>query len=114
MRSRLPGFSRCPTCFSDAVIYSGSAGDEIRKWLRAQICEGLDGKMVTEQRCEISRKANHRATIFVAESLGSKMLSDALLSIWKFADDPGKARIEEQLGNVQMVFIAKDSSALPS
>jgi hypothetical protein len=91
-------------CLSDAVIYTGSAGDEIRRWLRIQVCEAIDGRMVDERHCIIPSNASRRKTIFVAESLGSKMLADALLSIWNLAGPTGKARIEEQLADVQSVF----------
>ena len=30
-------------CFSDAVIYTGSAGDTIRQWVRSEVCDAFGG-----------------------------------------------------------------------
>lgn len=92
-------------CFSDAVVYGGPAGDPIRNWMRAQVCNALGGEIRTAKRCEIDDAAPRMRTIFVAESLGSKMLSDALLSIWDFPSSrSNRSRLAQRFSDVQTVF----------
>jgi hypothetical protein len=88
-------------CFSDAVIYSGPAGDGIRQWVKSEICVSLGGKMRGKS-CMVDPSAPRMNTIFVAESLGSKMLSDAVLSLWEAPEN--RAALAQQLSDVQMVF----------
>ena len=89
-------------CLIDAVVYSGPNGNPIRDWMKAQICEGLGGAM-NSRRCRMPEGGPAPRTVLVAESLGSKVLFDALRSIW---DESGRSgRAAEQLASVQSVFL---------
>ncbi|MER9243478.1 hypothetical protein [Mesorhizobium sp. M0633] len=92
-------------CFSDAVIYTGKAGDPTRMWVRSEICDALGGNVSYSGRCLIDDGKPRRRTIFVAESLGSKILSDAIVKIWQTAPAADQSKIAQRLGDVQMVFL---------
>lgn len=92
-------------CFSDAVIYTGMAGDPTRSWIRSEVCDALGGNISGASRCLIDDSKPRRKTVLVAESLGSKMLSDAIVSIWQTAPASQQSRIAQRLGDVQMVFL---------
>lgn len=92
-------------CFSDAVIYTGTAGNPTRSWIRSEVCDALGGDISGAGRCLIDDSKPRRKTVLVAESLGSKMLSDAIVSIWQTATASQQPRIAQRLGDVQMVFL---------
>lgn len=92
-------------CFSDAVIYTGAAGDPIRSWMRSEVCDALGGNISAAGRCVIDNSEPRRKTVLVAESLGSKILSDAIVAIWQTAPASEQSRIAQRLGDVQMVFL---------
>jgi len=89
-------------CLIDAVVYAGPNGDRIREWVKGQVCEGLGGSTSAGQ-CRL-RSGPAPRTVLVAESLGSKLLFDALRSIW---DDNSSRRqaATEQFASVQSVFL---------
>ena len=64
------------------VAYSGASGDSIRAVMKAVVCETLGGSLVGS-RCVDSAEAAAARFAFVTESLGSKMLFDAVRDIWK-------------------------------
>ncbi len=76
-------------CLVDAVIYSGPRGNSLRAAYREAICdlmggtiggtnEGVQGK---EVECSGARRFDPTPTVIVTESLGSKVMMDALNSI---------------------------------
>ncbi|MDF1600924.1 hypothetical protein PZ895_14260 [Mesorhizobium sp. YIM 152430] len=95
-------------CLSDAVIYLGAAGDSIRTWVRSELCDALGGAISGDRRCRIDPERPRSKVVFVAESLGSKMLSDGLLSIWEKRD----SAVVERLADVQTVFYAANQIPL--
>ncbi|MER9920914.1 MULTISPECIES: hypothetical protein [unclassified Mesorhizobium] len=92
-------------CFSDAVIYTGTAGDPTRSWIRSEVCDALGGDISAAGRCLIDDSKPRRKTVLIAESLGSKMLSDAVVSIWQATPASEQSRIAQRLSDVQMVFL---------
>ncbi|MFK0688822.1 hypothetical protein ACFX5Q_11520 [Mesorhizobium sp. IMUNJ 23033] len=92
-------------CFSDAVIYTGTAGNPTRSWMRSEVCDALGGNISAAGRCAIDDSKPRRKTVLVAESLGSKILSDAIVSIWQTAPASEQSRIAQRLSDVQMVFL---------
>ncbi|WP_419694419.1 hypothetical protein ACN2CC_28175 [Mesorhizobium muleiense] len=92
-------------CFSDAVIYTGTAGNPTRSWVRSEVCDALGGNISAAGRCVIDDSKPRRKTVLVAESLGSKILSDAIVSIWQTTPAQEQSRIAQRLGDVQMVFL---------
>ena len=101
-------------CFSDAVVYSGPAGDPVRSWVRGEVCDALGGSYSSSAGCRFRDNRDQLSTIFVAESLGSKILSDALISIWNLSKGRDKAEIERRLAEVQMVFLLANQIPLLS
>lgn len=101
-------------CFSDAVVYSGTAGDPVRGWVRSEVCDALGGTYLSAGGCSFNENKPRRKTIFVAESLGSKILSDALISIWDLSTDSNKAQLKRRMTDVQMVFLLANQIPLLS
>ncbi len=87
-------------CLIDAVAYAGENGDRIKEWVQGAVCESLGGTF--SGRCRIPPTGIPPRTILVAESLGSKMLFDAIREIWKDSQSPGVAA---QLASVQQVYL---------
>jgi len=92
-------------CFVDAVAYAGPNGAPIRTFMKSAVCEGLGGT-TSSGRCEMGNAAPPDTTVLVAESLGSKMLFDAVRAI---ASEQRTARaaanLTAQLQSVQLVFL---------
>lgn len=71
-------------CFSDAVIYAGAYGAVLRSSLEQALCLALDLSYNASTRdCEEprNRRSEIIPTLFVTESLGSKMTFDALMDL---------------------------------
>lgn len=91
-------------CLIDAVVYSGPNGDPIRDWVKQEVCIGLGGNPVGGK-CSMPMTAQAPRTVIVAESLGSKIIFDAIREIWQESSDAQKARLAPQLANVQSIFL---------
>jgi hypothetical protein len=92
-------------CFIDAVAYAGPNGAPIRTFMKSAVCEALGGS-ASSGRCEMGNAAPPDTTVLVAESLGSKMLFDAIRAI---AAEQRTVRaavnLTAQLQSVQLVFL---------
>lgn len=105
-------------CLADAVAYVGRAlpgepptvGDAIRVWMRSTVCASLGGTLLGAQ-CDFPAAPPDRPTVLVAESLGSKLLFDAVRSLWDRADDAREAELGDRLAAVQTVVLI--SNQLP-
>jgi hypothetical protein len=105
-------------CLGDGVAYVGRAapgqpptvGDAIRAWMRTTVCASLGGTMLGQQ-CDFPSAPPSRPTVLVAESLGSKLLFDAVRSLWDRADASREAELNEALSAVQTVVLI--SNQLP-
>jgi hypothetical protein len=93
-------------CLADAVIYTGSAGEQIRAWMRRSVCEALGGRFAGPASCDVPPGVDTTQTILVAESLGSKVLFDAIRALWLGTPQALRAGFERELGKVQLVFMA--------
>lgn len=62
--------------FSDALAYTGEAGERIRAVVRKAICYSMTGKLDGNAACDL-RADNHRFA-FITHSLGSRVVFDAL------------------------------------
>lgn len=91
-------------CLSDAVAYLGKPGDQIRTWLKSQVCDAMNGKIGSGGRCQ-SVTPLDRPVIFISESLGSKMLSDAVQDVWDSSSGGSKAALALNISRVQMYFV---------
>jgi hypothetical protein len=93
-------------CLADAVIYTGPNGDPIREDARAAICLLWSG-VYKARRCE-GAKADSAPSVFIATSLGAKVMTDAIFSL----AEEEKGRSESAfLSQLQHVFLI--SNQLP-
>lgn len=92
-------------CLADAVVYTGKSGDPIRQWMRAEVCHALGGAFSAPAQCEIPDGVKPVPTILVSESLGSKILFDAIRAIWAGTSGSAEARLSRHLASVQLVFM---------
>jgi hypothetical protein len=69
-------------CLSDAVIYAGVRGADIQAAMQNAICEALDGT-TTGGTCTFPTTYDHgsRRIVIVTESLGSRMVFDAISAL---------------------------------
>lgn len=91
-------------CLADAVAYIGKPGDSIRRWAKAEVCKAMNGYIAKTGACVVSKTLNQQV-VFISESLGSKMLSDALEAVWEDANTSSKSMLSSNLSQVQMVFV---------
>jgi|SRR5271166_2006177 len=77
-------------CLSDAIIYAGYRGAEIQTDLQNAICAALDGT-TSHDTCEFPASYGHgsRRIVIVTESLGSRMVFDALSALKLEAERKG-------------------------
>jgi len=73
------------SCLVDAIIYSGRNGDGIRVAMRKAVCRTLGGSTGETGPCDLSGASAPRRIAFVTESIGSKILFDALRDLWASA-----------------------------
>lgn len=92
-------------CLADAVAYLGKPGDEIRRWMKGEVCNILGGHISSSDRCNLSRQYNKKPVLLVSESLGSIMLSDAANAIWDETSKSKKEELASRLSDVQMMFL---------
>lgn len=62
--------------FSDALAYSGEAGERIRNVVRKAICYSMTGKLDGNAACDLGADSHRFA--FITHSLGSRVVFDAL------------------------------------
>lgn len=79
-------------CLVDAIIYSGRNGDAIRIAMRKAVCQILGGTTEDTGPCDLSNAPPPRRIAFVTESIGSKILFDALRDLWGSAKPDTAAR----------------------
>jgi hypothetical protein len=95
-------------CLVDAVVYAGSNGDPIRFGMLAAICHELGGTASANQ-CKFDASAPTDPVVFVSESLGSKIMFDAIRTIWNNASSAGDATsldaLAQRLASVDTVFL---------
>nr|WP_320141238.1 hypothetical protein [uncultured Cohaesibacter sp.] len=99
-------------CLVDAVVYSGPRGNSLRSAYREAVCDlmggtirgtnqGVQGEKVS---CSNARKIDRTPTVIVPESLGSKVMMDALNSISNVGS----------LGSVRAIHLATNQIPLLS
>jgi hypothetical protein len=110
-------------CLSDAVIYAGDQGSAIQGKLQDAICVALDGTLGGSG-CDFPAVNAHpnRRIIVVTESLGSRMVFDAIGALEsQVQGDAAQAALDEALSPVTEIFmlanqlpllaLARDTSA---
>ena len=94
-------------CLVDAVVYSGDNGSTIRNFMLEAVCTTLDGYL-DKTGCDLTH-ADNQAIVFVTESLGSKILFDAVRQIWnehRWRSAGARQKLAERIGSIQMIFMA--------
>lgn len=101
-------------CLVDAVVYSGPNGHPIRKAMRQAVCEALGGTMGSAG-CDVQPGRSTQTLVFISESLGSKMLFDAIVTIWDEAQSRGgdaQQRVAAALASTRMMFMVSNQVPL--
>ena len=103
-------------CLADAVVYTGEYGDKIKREMEGALCVALGGKNDPDHPCDIDTKipANNGPVVIVTESLGSKILFDAVRRIWNKAVKGTAARdvLAGRLSHVKAVFMMSNQIPL--
>lgn len=96
-------------CLVDAVIYGGASGDPIRQAMRHALCEAFGGAFDPDQlQCTWPDDAAPRRVVLITESLGSKLLFDAVLSAYAAAraESPAQeAAFLRQIARTQYLYM---------
>jgi hypothetical protein len=102
-------------CMTDVVVYGGPNGVTIRRAAEEAVCEAMGGR-ADGPVCDISPGRSPVALAFVTESLGSKLLFDAILEIWAAAetseDRTAVDRVANSLANTRMVYMVANQLPL--
>ena len=85
-------------CLTDVVVYSGPNGNDIRQAMNDAVCEALGGRL-DGNNCDVSAGASPAALALVTESLGSKLVFDAVLHIWNAAMESRDPAAFQRLAN---------------
>jgi len=85
-------------CLTDVVVYGGPNGNNIRQAMNDAVCEALGGRFDGNE-CDVPAGASPAALALVTESLGSKLLCDAVLHIWNAANNSADKTAVRRLAN---------------
>jgi hypothetical protein len=97
-------------CLSDAVIYAGYRGAEIQTAMQNAICAALDGT-TTNGACDFPATYRHgkRSIVIITESLGSRMVFDAITALKIEADKNGRNEtidaFEEAVAPITQIYM---------
>ena len=95
-------------CMTDVVLYGGPNGAAIRVAAEEALCNALGGSYHGTD-CSVPHGEPPGALAFIAESLGSKLLFDAVLEVWADAENRhDKAlfdRVAKSLASTRMIYL---------
>jgi hypothetical protein len=96
-------------CLADAVIYAGYRGAEIQAAMQNAICAALDGT-TTNGTCDFPTTYGHgsRRIVIVTESLGSRMVFDAISALKIEAERKGPdslAAFDEAVSPITQIYM---------
>jgi hypothetical protein len=95
-------------CMTDVVSYGGPNGAAIRRAAEEALCNALGGSYQGAD-CSVPHGEAPAALAFIAESLGSKLLFDAVLEVWADAESSwDKAlfdRVAKGLASTRMIYL---------
>ncbi|GEM_PF-619227 len=94
-------------CLADAVIYAGYRGAEIQTAMQNAICAALDG-MTSNNTCTFPATYGHgsRRIVIVTESLGSRMVFDAISALKIEAERKGTlAAFDEAVSPITQIYM---------
>jgi hypothetical protein len=92
------------TCLADAILYSGVKAELMRGAMMRAVCHAAGGEM-TVNGCEhrTNPALDRTPLALIAESLGSKMLTDALFRLR--GTDEGKETVRRLFGQTRMIYL---------
>ena len=96
-------------CLSDAVIYAGAAGQPLRDAMDEVTCQAFGGRLDTRGVCVFPDAMQQGEVVLIAESLGSKLIFDAVRRLARLAEAQGDAAAAEMLtmavGRTQAIYL---------
>ncbi len=102
-------------CMTDVVVYGGANGQTVRRAAKEAVCEAMGGR-IDGTACNVPEGASPAALAFVTESLGSKLVFDAILSIWTAAeksdDKTSIPRLATSLASTRMMYMVANQLPL--
>jgi hypothetical protein len=102
-------------CMTDVVVYGGANGVNIRRAAEEAVCEALGGR-ADGAVCDVSPDRSPAALAFVTESLGSKLVFDAIRKIWSAAetsaDKTAVDRVAQSLARTRMTYMVANQLPL--
>lgn len=95
-------------CMTDVVVYGGPNGAGIRLAAEEALCDALGGSYVGTD-CSVPHGEAPGALAFITESLGSKLLFDAVLEVWADAQNSRDKtlfdRVAKSLAGTRMMYL---------
>ena len=102
-------------CLTDVVVYGGVNGRAIRQAMNEAVCDALGGRS-DGQNCNVPPGNSPAALALVTESLGSKLVFDAILDVWTAAENgmDGEAfdRVATSLAATRTMFMLSNQMPL--
>jgi hypothetical protein len=102
-------------CMTDVVVYGGANGAHIRRAAEEAVCETMGGR-IEGASCNVRPGASPAAIAFVTESLGSKLVFDAILSVWsgteKSDDKTAVDRVAHSLAATRTIYMVANQLPL--
>jgi hypothetical protein len=102
-------------CMTDVVVYGGANGVNIRHAAQEAVCDAMGGR-VEGTTCNVPPGGSPAALAFVTESLGSKVLFDAIVEVWagaeKSDDKTAADRVANGLAATRMMYMVANQLPL--
>ena len=102
-------------CMTDVVVYSGINGETIRRAAEEAVCEVMGGR-VEAMTCNVAVGASPAALAFITESLGSKLIFDAIGAVWASAekndDKSALDRVADSLAATRTLYLVANQLPL--
>lgn len=102
-------------CMTDVVVYGGANGVTIRHAAREAVCDSIGGH-IEGTTCTVPPGGSPAALAFVMESLGSKLLFDAIMEVWTAAeksdDKTAVDRVANGLAATRMMYMVANQLPL--
>lgn len=102
-------------CLVDVVTYAGPNGNPIRAAMVEAVCEGLGGRVIDGD-CDLAGGRPPGSLALVVESLGTKMIFDALLNIGAAVearrDDAAADRLANAMAATRAIYLLSNQVPL--
>jgi len=94
-------------CLADAVIVSGPSRTELYTDARKNVCKYLGGALHADSvTCTVPEtREEGTSRIIVAESLGSKIIADAVWALKPGGSDAAKAEFGNRIASIKQIFL---------